>query len=325
MLCATTSSEGLPDHGDQLLRAVLDALPELVFVLDRDGKYVAVVGGRDARRYHDGSALVGSYMHDVLPEHLADGFLERIHEALDHDRVVDYEYQLSRNDVGGVGERAGLSDDLWFEGRVAPLPGEEGRIDLVVWMAFNVTESHLALQRLHEQQEELERLASTDGLTGLLNRRRFFEESNRELAWVRRSGQPAALLTLDLDLFKQINDTHGHAAGDAVLRSVGRLLARELRAVDVLGRIGGEEFALVSRGTNLQQGLALAERLRRELSAMRVEHADQVLSCTASIGVTELWATDERPEDALRRADAALYRAKDRGRDRVDAGPPVTS
>lgn len=318
-----TGSERPFRHSVSLLRAVLDALPEPVFLIDWRGKYVAVHGGSDAQRYHDGGALVGAYMHDVLPEHLADEFLERIHEALDQNRVVYVEYQLSRNDVDGVSERTGLSDDLWFEGRVAPLPAEAGRNDLVVWMAVNVTESHVALQCLHEQQGELERLARTDGLTGLLNRRRFFEELDRELAWARRSGHPASLLELDLDLFKQINDTHGHDAGDAVLRSVSRLLARDLREVDVLGRIGGEEFALVSRGANLHQGLILAERLRRELSAMRVEHADQVLSCTASIGVTELRATDERPEDAMRRADAALYRAKDRGRDCVEADPPA--
>jgi two-component system, cell cycle response regulator len=304
--------------GEALLEAVLDALPELVFLLDRQGRYVAVLGGRDAQRYHDGRSLVGRLLHEVMPAERADGFLARVHEALDADRVITFEYRLSSADIDGIEERPGVPDELWFEARVAPLAPSDGRADMVVWMLFNITESRLALQRLEQQQAVLERLARTDFLTGLLNRRAFFAESVRELAWVHRSGQPAVLITFDLDGFKEINDTWGHAAGDAVLRSVSRLLRSGRRDTDVLARLGGEEFALVVRGTELDGGRELAERLRDELAALRTEHEGKALSVTASFGVTEYRPTDEDPEDALRRADAAMYTAKRRGRDRVE-------
>jgi len=139
-----------------LLVAVLDALPELVFVLDRDGRYIDVRGGRDDRRYHDGHPLMGQLMHDVLPRELADGFLARIHEALDTGEVVTYEYTLSAQDVAGVASRPEVPDHLWFEGRVAPVPPSAGHDDLVVWMVVNVTEARIATQELQRQKEELE-------------------------------------------------------------------------------------------------------------------------------------------------------------------------
>jgi len=150
--------EAVADHGQDpsLLAAVLDALPELVFVLGRDGRYIDVLGGRDDRRYHDGRSLVGQRMHDVLPHDLADEFLARIHEALDTGKVLTYEYTLSAQDVDGVESRPGVPDDLWFEGRVAPLTSAPGRDDSVVWMLFNVTEARVATRQLQRQKQELE-------------------------------------------------------------------------------------------------------------------------------------------------------------------------
>ena len=301
-----------------LLEAILEALPELVFVLDRDGRYHAVLGGRDDLRYHDGSSLVGKLLHDVLPAEVADSFLGRIREALDTGSVVTHEYQLSSEDVEGVEGRVGVSDELWFEGRVAPVKRVEGGGELAVWMLFNITESKRTMQRLEEQQRELERLARTDPLTGLLNRRSFFAEAARELAWVQRTGAPAVLLQLDLDLFKRINDTYGHAAGDHLLREVADLLRTDRRASDVLARLGGEEFALLVRGVSLEDGHRLAERLRAQLAALRVDHDGQELTITGSFGVAALVADDQVPDAALQRADAAMYTAKRGGRDGVE-------
>ena len=320
---ATTDSELPPDREHALLAAILAALPEIVFLVDRNGQLVAVLGGRDRHRVHDGSGLVGRYLRDVLPEPRATGFLEHVHEALETNRVVEYHYQLNRSEIDGVIPRPGLPDEQWFEGFASPLPPMDDRDDLVAWIAFDVTDSHRAFQVLQEQQHELEQLARTDGLTGVLNRRTFFEEAERELAWSQRTGQPQALLELDLDHFKQVNDDFGHAAGDAVLQQVGQILSNEVRSIDVLGRIGGEEFAIVSRGSNIHQGVALAERLRSSIAAMHVDYLDLTLTCTTSIGVTEIQPADQRPEDALRRADTALYQAKHRGRNRVETHTPT--
>ena len=158
---------------EALLLAIVDAVPEPFFLYDRDGRYVAVLGGL-GERHHDGRSLTGKLMHDVLPTETADRFLARIHQALDTGLVVTYEYELSTDDVEGVEPRPGIPNRLFFEGHIAPLPAVAGRAEMVTWMAFNVTETKLAVRRLEEQQnllevqqEELARLARTDPLTGL--------------------------------------------------------------------------------------------------------------------------------------------------------------
>ena len=318
------------DH-EALLTAIVDALPEPFFLLDREGRYVAVLGGLDNARYHDGRSLVGKRMHDVLPPATADSFLERVHEALDTGLVVSYEYELSSDDVDGVERREGVPDDLHFESQLARLPAIDGRADMVVWMIHNVTETKLAMRRLEEQQDalemqqaKLERLARTDSLTGLLNRRSFFDEASTELRWVQRTGSPAVVISFDLDDFKTINDTRGHSAGDAVLRAVSDLLRAERRATDVIGRLGGEEFAIVVRGADVNDGRLLAERLRAALATLDVVHDGEAISTTASFGVTQIRSIDVDLDDAIKRADAAMYAAKRLGRDRVEIDPGPT-
>jgi len=317
-------SEINTDHA-ALLEAIVQALPEPCFVLDRDGRYVAVLGGLDSTRYHDGRPLVGKLMHDVLPTETADRFLACVHEALDTGRVVHHEYALSSDDVEGVEPQPDVPDHLWFEGHIAPLPSVSGRPDMVVWMIFNVTDSRVALHRLElqqhvmqVQQHELERLARIDPLTELLNRRSFFAEAERELEWVRRTGHPAAMILFDLDRFKVVNDTWGHAAGDAALVALAELLRSERRANDTIGRLGGEEFALLIRGADITAGRRAAERIRAALAAHEVLHDGATISITASFGVAEMYPTDERPDAAVRRADAAMYVAKGLGRNRVE-------
>lgn len=311
------------DHA-ALLEAIVETLPEPCFVLDRAGRYIAVLGGLDHTRYHDGRPLTGRRMHDVLPTEAADHFLECVHEALDTGRVVHIEYTLSSDDIEGVKSQLDVPDHLRFEGHIAPMPYAAGRSDMVVWMVFNVTDRRDALQRLELQQQvmqaqqvELERLARTDPLTELLNRRSFFAEAERELEWVRRTGQPAAMIMFDLDRFKVVNDTWGHAAGDAALFALAELLRAERRANDVIGRLGGEEFALVVRGADLTAGRRAAERLRAAIGALEVLHDGATIPVTASFGVAELCATDEQPDAAVQRADAAMFLAKRLGRNCV--------
>jgi diguanylate cyclase (GGDEF)-like protein len=320
-------SEINTDHA-ALLEAIVQALPEPCFVLDREGRYMAVLGGLDNTRYHDGRPLIGKLMHDVLPTATADRFLDCVHQALDTGRVVHLEYALSSDDVEGVQSDPDVPDHLWFEGHVAPLPSAAGRPDMVVWMIFNVTESRVALRRLElqqhvmqVQQHELERLARIDPLTDLLNRRSFFDEAERELAWVRRTGEPAAMILFDLDRFKVVNDTWGHAAGDAALVALAGVLHAERRTNDVVGRLGGEEFALVVRGADIAAGTQVAERLRAAIADLHVHHDEATFSITASFGVAQMWASDERPDAAVRRADMAMYVAKRLGRNRVECDP----
>lgn len=158
---------------------------------------------------------------------------------------------------------------------------------------------------------QLTRMATVDALTGLANRGQLMVRLQEELARLRRHPQtPAALLMLDLDHFKRINDTHGHAAGDAVLRHFARLMQADLREGDVLGRIGGEEFAMAMPGANVADSMVRADRLRRMVAATPVPWQGQDIAYTVSIGVAAITEADVSPDAPLARADQALYRAK---------------
>ncbi len=169
---------------------------------------------------------------------------------------------------------------------------------------------------LAESRASLQELARKDPLTGLLNRRALFEDAAGELARAQRYRTPLALLMIDIDQFKSVNDDHGHPVGDHLLREIGRRLQAELRTSDLLGRIGGEEFAVLLVQTPRAEALQIAERLRRAVAATAVESAGTPIARTASIGVA---AAPDLPgciEDLVRDADRALYRAKQSGRDR---------
>ncbi len=165
-------------------------------------------------------------------------------------------------------------------------------------------------------QKKLEELWMTDQLTGLYNRSRLDELFEAELRRANRYGTQFSLLLLDIDHFKQINDTHGHLVGDDVLYAVANLLQNNIRDVDILGRWGGEEFMLILPNTNQSEALILAEKLRNTL---RDHPFTPVSKVTASIGISSFIAGVEADE-LFKRADDALYRAKAKGRDRVELG-----
>ena len=161
---------------------------------------------------------------------------------------------------------------------------------------------------------ELRRIAQTDALTGSATRRAFLLEMEKALSKYRRHKTPAALLMLDIDHFKRVNDTYGHPTGDAVLKEVSRCLAAELRNEDLLGRLGGEEFGVLLNHTNPRDVVANAERLRRAIQALSFQASEQ-FKVTASFGIS-VSGSSPNAEDWLADADAALYEAKRAGRNR---------
>jgi diguanylate cyclase (GGDEF)-like protein len=180
-------------------------------------------------------------------------------------------------------------------------------------------ELHLAYERARD-------MARTDELTGLANRRAFLEQGTAAIDQAQRYNRPLSLVMFDIDHFKLINDTHGHAAGDAVLRGVADRVKRAARAADITGRLGGEEFALLLPETGATAAVNLAERLRRDVGALAIFHDGLVLRFTCSFGVTEHTPATDRLGLLLGAADKALYQAKALGRDRVEQrtpGPPL--
>ncbi|MEI2781052.1 MAG: diguanylate cyclase [Candidatus Competibacter sp.] len=176
----------------------------------------------------------------------------------------------------------------------------------------------LLLSRLTTQNVELERLATTDSLTGLANRRRLFDCLEQEVYRAQRYGTALSLVMFDIDHFKRINDSWGHATGDWVLCRIARETHQLLRKTDQAGRYGGEEFVVLLPETDLSEALLLAQRLSRRISdtVITPEH-DAPMPVTVSVGVAAL-ASDETGEELIHRADQALYRAKQNGRNRVE-------
>ncbi|ABD06403.1 diguanylate cyclase [Rhodopseudomonas palustris HaA2] len=177
----------------------------------------------------------------------------------------------------------------------------------------------LLRSELQERAAALARQATTDPLTGLHNRLRFNEGLAQELARVRRTGQPLSLVMFDVDHFKEVNDRYGHPTGDQVLIRLSQTAAAQLRQTDLLARWGGEEFAILLVDADLHAAVEVAENLRRLVARTPF---DQIGSVTASFGVAEC-RPDESADSLLERADAALYRAKSNGRNRVEIDAPV--
>lgn len=166
--------------------------------------------------------------------------------------------------------------------------------------------------------DEVQRLATLDGLTGTYNRRHFMEVAQLQLESAKRFSQPFATVMLDVDLFKSVNDRHGHAVGDQVLRAVAERCRSALRSIDVLGRYGGEEFAIVLPGTTRAAGATvLAERIRCAVADEAIQTDAGPVRVTISLGVAEMNAQTDDLAAILKRADAALYEAKQAGRNRV--------
>jgi diguanylate cyclase (GGDEF)-like protein/PAS domain S-box-containing protein len=209
----------------------------------------------------------------------------------------------------------------WIRLSVHPDRSDDGTLVGFTAIQSDITEEKTIRENLEREIErrskleaELRYLSSHDALSGMPNRRHFFEQTDRELARCRRHTQPLSLILFDLDDFKSVNDVHGHAAGDAVIRAVGELFSRIQRRYDFVARIGGEEFTVVLPETDLDGAVTVAERLRRELERMPIPESGDSVSVTASLGVTEARPTTDNVETFLARADRALYSAKRSGR-----------
>ena len=171
--------------------------------------------------------------------------------------------------------------------------------------------------RLRHGREELERLSVTDGLTGLYNRNHLMETITKEVARSDRQEEPFAAMMIDLDHFKKYNDTHGHLGGDEILVKMSAIFSDCIREVDYAARYGGEEFLILLPGTDLEGGVEVAERIRNRLADTKLDDEKKKVGITLSIGVAEFPRHGDTAQTIIAAADAALYQAKRRGRDRV--------
>jgi len=208
-------------------------------------------------------------------------------------------------------------DSSYFPAKVAITPiFEHGQRNGAVIVFHDITEQR-------NRQEALLQLATTDSLTGVSNRRHFLQQLDTEMARQRRHGGKASVLMTDLDFFKNINDKYGHATGDVVLSHFVSIVRQTVRRSDIIGRLGGEEFAILLPGDGTDGAHLLAERLRHIFENNPVKVDNTPIACTVSIGISDLRADDITVDEPLHRADEALYAAKAKGRNRTELYDPA--
>lgn len=184
-------------------------------------------------------------------------------------------------------------------------------------LAFFLRRSFQLSHELRIAHEKAQQLARTDELTGMMNRRAFYELGDVVFKQALRHRRKVSALMLDVDRFKRINDTLGHAAGDQVIKAMSEVVRETVRATDIAGRVGGEEFGVLLPDASVDDAMAIAERLRRRASEISIHYNGVDVAFTCSLGVAEREADCDAFETLLAHADAALYQAKDQGRNRV--------
>jgi diguanylate cyclase (GGDEF)-like protein/PAS domain S-box-containing protein len=239
----------------------------------------------------------------------AEALGEPVDQALSHWKRNERE-KLMQSNPDGVLEMP-VKANAHVEVRSAPLTDDKGRRIGRLVVLHDIT-------RLKNTQHELRHLATRDSLTRVFNRGHFMELAEREILRAKRYKRKLSLIMMDLDYFKNVNDTYGHQAGDQVLIALSEICRRVTRKMDVFARLGGEEFALLLPEVSQRTAVQTAERLRESFALTGMEAGGEVFHVTLSMGVTEFGR--DKPDtlqEMLHRADRALYQAKERGRNRV--------
>jgi diguanylate cyclase (GGDEF)-like protein len=287
--------------------AVIDALSSHICVIDKNSVIVTV--NRAWRNFTienppvSNRAGVGAHYLKVCRNASGPGSEDARKFALGVESVLEGKTELFQMEYPCHSP----TQNRWFLGDVTPL--RNGQWGAVI--------SHMTITDRKLMELELVRLAATDSLTGLPNRRYFMEAASLEVERVSRFGNAAAVMMIDLDHFKAVNDTYGHAVGDEALRCLTQVCKKPLRQIDIFARIGGEEFVIMLPGTNEAGAVSVAEKLRRALCKTSVKSGQLRFRITASFGVAQARAGDKGVGECLDRADAALYAAKREGRNCV--------
>lgn len=201
--------------------------------------------------------------------------------------------------------------------RFMPIINAHDAVEHIGIVIYDVTEAANAHLSLQEKNLELTRSSRLDALTKLYNRGYWEERLELEFKRFSRSNTPSVLVMLDIDHFKRVNDTYGHQGGDAVLRTLSQLLLSQYRETDIIGRYGGEEFAILLLDTQTSQALELIEKLTRKLANTKITHNNETIEITLSFGLTEINSDITRHDQWIDTADKALYKSKQNGRNQA--------
>jgi diguanylate cyclase (GGDEF)-like protein/PAS domain S-box-containing protein len=292
-----------------MLRAVIANMPDTIFVKDAESRFVlANLAAAKNVGANNSAELLGKTDFDFFPKEIAEVFFENERRVLDGSMThVNKEERIT--DASGT-TRYLLTTKV-------PLTDYTGKTNGLVGIGRNVTELKAVESQLENARDELAFKAAHDALTGLINRAAILEHLDRELARCAREKGSVAVLLADLDHFKKINDTYGHATGDEVLRETAHRLLNSVRIYDLVGRYGGEEFLIVLPScSSAAVAMARAEQMRNDLSRGPVWTEHGPIPVTMSLGVLVTGARHLTAAAAMHDADLALYAAKNQGRDR---------
>ncbi len=207
-----------------------------------------------------------------------------------------------------------IADYMYQNSTIIPLKDTRGNVEHICLIIYDVTEVAVNRIQIQAANEKLRELSRTDGLTGLLNRKTWETDLQAEFSRFKRHNHRTSLLMFDIDHFKKVNDGYGHPAGDEVIRQTARVLKENLRNIDIAGRYGGEEFAVLLVDTDASGAFTVAERIRKEMEANVVKYEDLEIKYTISLGICEINSQIKDKTHWIDCADKGLYQAKQNGR-----------
>lgn len=288
-------------NNENKLRLIVGAIPDALMIMDEHGKYVETLSGEDHPFYDTAKRIIGLNVKETLPEETAATVISTIQNSLNLNQSLTIEYERATD----FGRRL-------VEARIQPFPMETGKARCVLVLARDITDRKI-------KEDEISYLAFYDALTGLPNRRLLHERIQHALAACHRNETYGALLFIDIDNFKTLNDTLGHDKGDLMLKQVAHRLNQCIRETDTVSRLGGDEFVVMleelSRIEDVAaaQGKTIGEQIITALN--QPYHIDGIeYNSSASIGITLFDHQDMSSDDLMKHADIAMYQAKSAGR-----------
>jgi diguanylate cyclase (GGDEF)-like protein/PAS domain S-box-containing protein len=308
---------------EEHFRMLAENMADIVWKADRERRFTYI---NDADRRLRGFAreeVIGHSIEDTLTPEGKEMFARLLERSKDIETQGALRFEIPQRCKDGHA--------IWLDVLTIPIYDTRGQIAGYQGIGRDITERRrqdaeleqsqrqleIRLKELAEEKIDLQEQVIQDPLTGINNRRYLNETLPRELARARREGYPLAVIMLDLDHFKKINDTYSHAAGDEVLKSLAALLKRGARESDVICRYGGEEFVVAMPGMSAERALQRIDSWRAELAEMQVQYGNSTIRVTLSAGVAEFPAHGDDMDTLLARADEMLYRSKSEGRNRI--------
>ncbi len=293
------------ERNEKYLEAIISAMPDLIFLVDVNGKYLDVLAtGKENLLYKSREEIIGKYITDFFDKITSQKLFSLVKKAIDTQKLQCLEYELFIS-----------SKQEFFEARVMPTYFKEYGNDTVMVLVRDLTEKIQRQNEIDISKDELKHLATHDTLTNLPNRVLIFEHLNHTITTAKRTGNDGALLFIDIDCFKDINDNYSHQTGDLLLKEFALRLSHITRSSDIAGRLSGDEFLLILENINeMEDVLSVIEKIRVQLMTP-FSINDLSIEITVSIGAACFPTNGDNADQLIHAADQAMYNVKKNGKD----------